>query len=155
MRARASLIVVSFLIVACGGTAPSPAAPPSAAPPSASQPAAEVTPGPESPLAEAACPEEPEPTGTPCIEVTIHDFAFDPASVAVPTTARVVFINEDSAQHSIEWVDGTPTSPALATGDTTEREFSGAPAGLVPYICGIHGASMSGEIVIDDTLPIP
>ena len=150
MRARAFLIVVPFLIVACGGTAPSPAAPPSA-----SQPAAEVTPGPASPLAQAACPEEPEPTGTPCVEVTIRDFAFDPASVAVPTTARVVFINEDGAQHSIEWADGTPTSPALATGDSTERGFSGAPAGTVAYVCGIHGASMSGEIVIDDTLPIP
>ena len=150
MRARASLIVVPFLIVACGGTAPSPVAPPSA-----TQPAADVTPGPASPGAQAGCPAEPEPTGTPCFEVTIQDFAFDPASITVPTVARIVFTNQDGAPHSIEWADGTPTSPGLGTGESTEREFIGVPAGTVAYVCGIHGASMSGEIVIDDTLPIP
>jgi plastocyanin len=104
---------------------------------------------------QATCPEVPEPTGTPCIEVAIRDFAFDPASVSVPTTARIVFTNEDAASHSIAWADGAPTSPALGKGASTERGFSGVPAGTLAYVCGIHGASMSGEIIIDDTLPIP
>ena len=152
MRALALLLAAPVLLVACGGTAPS-----ATDPPPSSAPAVEVTPGPASPAGgdQAACPEVPEPTGTPCFEVTIHDFAFDPASITVSTVARVVFVNEDAAQHSIEWSDGTGTSPALAQGESTEREFMSAPAGTIPYICGIHGASMSGEIVIDDTLPIP
>jgi plastocyanin len=150
MRARASLLVVPFLVVACGGTVSTPAAPASATPAPV-----EVTPGPASPLDPAACPEVPEPTGTPCIEVVIRGFAFDPASVSVPTVARIVFVNEDAAAHSIEWADGAPTSPTLGQGATTAREFIGVPAGTIGYVCGIHGASMSGEIVFDETLPIP
>ena len=146
MRTLVTAVVVLALVAACGNTAPT--ATPTATPPAA-------TPGPSEPVAQAACPDKPEPTGTPCFEVVIHDFAFDPASLRVPTTARVVFKNTDGVAHSIKWADGTPTTPALTTGATAQREFSGAQPATIAYICGIHGASMSGEIVIDASLPIP
>lgn len=75
--------------------------------------------------------------------------------VTIPMTARVVFVNEDGAAHSVAWADGTPSSPTLANGDSTERSFAGAPAGTLAYACGIHGSSMSGRVVIDSGLPVP
>jgi plastocyanin len=106
-------------------------------------------------MAAGGCPEVPEPTGTPCYEVAIRGFAFDPPSLTVSTVARIVFTNEDAAPHSIEWADGTPASPSLGNGASTERQLMGVPAGTISYVCGIHGASMSGEIVVDDTIPVP
>jgi plastocyanin len=150
MRTRASLIAVLFLVAGCGGAASTPGAQPAAS----EQPAG-ITPAAASQVVGAGCPEEPEPTGTPCFEIAIRDFAFDPPSLAVPPVARVVFTNEDGASHSIQWSDGEPTSPGLGTGERAERTFMSAPAGAIGYVCGIHGSSMSGEIMIDDTLPIP
>ena len=65
-----------------------------------------------------------------------------------------MFVNEDGTPHSIAWADGTPTSATLATGDSTERVFSGAAAATLAYGCGIH-PSMKGSIVVDPTLPVP
>lgn len=137
--------LLAIVLAACAGGAtatPVPATPPPA------------TPGPASPLPAAGCPEVPEPTGTACFTVTIRDFAFDPPVLTIPTRARVVFVNQDGIPHSIAWGDGTPTSPTLADGATTEREFSGDAAATIAYQCGIH-PSMRGSIVLDPTLPVP
>ncbi len=113
------------------------------------------TPGPSSPLPQARCPDPPEPTGTSCFTITIRNFAFDPPTLRVPTSAHIVFVNADGPAHSIAWADGTPTSPELATGQSTDRSFFGATATTLDYICGIHGSRMKGQIVIDPTMPLP
>ncbi len=146
MRARWLPAVFLVLVVAaCGGGAAVTPVPVTPGP---------ATPGPASPPPAAGCPEVPEPTGTACFTVTIRDFAFDPPALTIPTRARVVFVNEDGIPHSIAWGDGTPTSPTLANGASTERVFSGDAAATIPYQCGIH-PSMRGTIVLDPTLPVP
>jgi plastocyanin len=67
------------------------------------------------------------------------------------------FIVTTAAPCSCAWrqqrESGSPLKGAL--GDSTEHSFSDAPAGTLDYVCGIHGARMSGRIIIDASLPVP
>jgi plastocyanin len=156
MLRRALLVLAAAVALAgCASSASSPTPAPIATSPASVAPTPVPTPTPEVPLPAAGCPEKPEPTGTPCVTITIKDFAFVPPDVTVGSSARIVFVNEDGAPHSIAWADGTPTSPRLAQGDSTEREIQGAASGVLAYTCGIHGATMSGQIVVDANQPVP
>jgi len=153
------MALLLLVLVACGGGASAPPAPPAPATPEpksppAAPPAAVVTPSPEIPVPPARCPEVPLPTGTSCYTVTIRDFAFDPSFLRIPTLARLVFVNEDAAAHSISWSDGAATSPVLASGESTQREFRGDDTVTLEFRCGIHPA-MRGTIVLDASLPVP
>jgi len=164
---RPAIVVAAALLVLAGcgaGTTSAPSAAP-ATPVVTPAPATPIvtqapstagpTPSPPSPLPDARCPEVPNPTGTVCVTIAIRDFAFDPPLVTIPARARVVFVNEDGAPHSIAWADGTQSSPTLARGGSAERTLSDAPSGTLDYTCGIHGARMSGRIVVDASLPVP
>jgi plastocyanin len=142
-----------MIMTGCGGAATAAPLTPGPTTPAPASPGP-TTPGSATALPAARCPEVPEPTGTLCFTITIRDFAFDPPALTVPTSARIVFVNEDDALHSIAWADGTPTSPTLAKGASTERILGEAAPGTLDYRCGIH-ASMRGSIVVDATLPVP
>ena len=83
------------------------------------------------------------------VDVTIAGFQFndgEPLTVAVGT--EVVWTNEDSMDHSVEFDEATgiPTSPDLAQGDTYSFTFT--EPGTYEYICGIH-PRMTGTIVVE------
>ena len=78
--------------------------------------------------------------------VTIQDFAFKPADLSVKVGTTVTWTNKDSTGHSVKWDDGTTPSSTLANGQAYPRTFD--TAGTFTYICGIHGASMSGKVTV-------
>jgi plastocyanin len=83
------------------------------------------------------------------VAVAIAGFQFnngEPVTVAVGT--EVVWTNEDSMDHSVEFdaASGIPTSQDLAQGDTYSFTFT--EPGTYSYICGIH-PRMTGTIVVE------
>jgi len=78
--------------------------------------------------------------------VTIAGFAFDPASVTINAGDSVTWTNRDQAAHSVVFTGGGPRTGVLATGASATLTF--ATAGTFNYICGIHGAAMSGTVIV-------
>ena len=117
MRSRAALLLTVGLVLAACGTGATPSAAPSG----------------EAPASTA--------------DVTIVDFAFQPAEVSVGTGGTVTWTNSGQATHTVKWSDGTPESDGLASAGTYERTFD--TAGTYPYVCGIHG-SMTGSITVTE-----
>jgi len=96
-------------------------------------------------LAAAAACSGDGPTGNiPADEVRVRDNSFSPATRTVAAGTTVTFRWTGSAQHNVTFDDG-PASANQASG-TYQRTFPNA--GDYPYECTIHGASMSGTIVV-------
>jgi plastocyanin len=79
--------------------------------------------------------------------VTIADFAFGPADLAVSVGDTVTWTSTDRATHTVTATDGeTLESPDLMTGDTFEVTLE--TAGSVEYICKFH-PNMRGTITVE------
>jgi plastocyanin len=78
--------------------------------------------------------------------VEIAGFAFSPSSVTVIAGETVTWTNRDSAQHSAAFANGGPRTRALSKDQTASLQFT--TAGTFSYVCGIHGASMSGTVIV-------
>lgn len=91
----------------------------------------------------AACSEHTAPNtgGNP---VSVQDNAFAPASVNVATGTTVTWTWAGANQHNVTFDDG-PAS-ATQTSGTYQRQFT--VAGSYPYECTVHGAAMSGTVVV-------
>jgi plastocyanin len=78
--------------------------------------------------------------------VTVQNFSFSPTPVTMNVGDTVKW-NWVNGFHSVVFADG-PTSgpPTSTTGIHYQRTFE-AP-GIYDYICGVHGASMSGRVTI-------
>jgi plastocyanin len=79
-------------------------------------------------------------------DVSIVDFAFDPADLTVAVGDTVTWTNTGSAPHTVKWQDEEPESQQLESGATYERTFDSA--GSFPYVCGIH-SQMTGTITVE------
>jgi plastocyanin len=80
-------------------------------------------------------------------DVTIVNFAFNPGTIIVTVGDTVRWTNQDvNLFHSAKANDGSWQTPNLATGQSASVGFSRA--GTFGYICGVHGASMSGTVVV-------
>lgn len=84
--------------------------------------------------------------------VKIKNYAFGPNTVTATPGSEVVWVNNDSASHSIV-IDGHQ-SPRLRNGSEFRHTFSAA--GEYHYQCGIH-KSMKGTVIIAkyDTASMP
>jgi len=78
--------------------------------------------------------------------VTIEGFAFTPASLTINAGDTVTWTNRDQAAHSAAFAGGGPRTQVLANGASASITFGSA--GTFNYVCGIHGASMSGTVVV-------
>ena len=79
--------------------------------------------------------------------VDIRGFMFIPAQVTITQGESVTWRNFDSAQHSAFFNSlGTGTG-SLSQGDSKSLTFN--TPGTFNYVCGIHGASMSGSVVVE------
>jgi plastocyanin len=79
-------------------------------------------------------------------KVEIEGFAFSPTPVTINAGDTVTWTNHDDAQHSAAFVGGGPRTPALSKGQSGSLIFT--TAGTFNYVCGIHGVSMSGSVIV-------
>jgi plastocyanin len=77
--------------------------------------------------------------------VAIAGFAFDPAETDVAAGDTVTWTNNDSADHTVTFEDGSADSGNIANGGTFEFTFD--TAGEYAYRCDIH-PSMTGTVVV-------
>ena len=86
--------------------------------------------------------------------VSIQNFLFVPASLTINSGDSVKWTNLDAAAHSAFSQGGNFSTGSLATNQSATIPFN--TAGTFAYICGIHGASMSGTIVVRaPATPVP
>lgn len=87
------------------------------------------------------------PTNTSSI--SIADFAFSPANIAIKKGTTVAWTNKDSAAHTVTETDGQtgPDSGDLATGKT--YSFTYDSVGTFKYHCSIH-SSMTGTVTVTE-----
>jgi plastocyanin len=79
------------------------------------------------------------------ITVSIDNFAFTPAKVAVKPGTKVVFVNHDDIPHTVVLGDGKIRSRALDTDESFTYVFD-KPGDFI-YFCGLH-PHMKGEIEV-------
>jgi plastocyanin len=78
-------------------------------------------------------------------QVTVDNFSFAPATIAVPVGATVTWTNHDDIPHNVVSTDKKFASPVL---DTDEKySYTFAAAGTFKYYCSIH-PRMTGQVVV-------
>ena len=105
-----------------------------------SAPAPSPTPGP---------PPGPPPVGPPVnAAITIQGNAYHPASVTVGPGATIAYTNVDNRRHSAFFFSTSAiVSTPIFTSGTQTVKMPTAP-GTYPFQCAVHGAAMSGTIIV-------
>ena len=78
--------------------------------------------------------------------VTIQNFTYNPTPITVNVGDSITWTNADQAAHSAKSTTGAFDTTILTTGQSKTLTFTAA--GTFAYICGVHGASMSGSVVV-------
>jgi plastocyanin len=78
-------------------------------------------------------------------QVTIENFAFNPATLTVPVGTTVTWISRDDEPHTVTSSEGRFTSPGLDANETFSYEFS--TPGTYTYYCKLH-PHMTGTIIV-------
>ena len=107
------------------------------------QPTEAPTPSPNVPTPRPVQP-TPGATGGGGTEVSIANFAYNPATIQVQAGDPVTWTNDDSAPHTVTFADG-PDSGNLNPGATFEHAFEAG--GEYEYVCQIHPA-MRGKVSV-------
>ena len=81
------------------------------------------------------------------VTVDISGFLFRPDTVFINAGDTVTWTNRDSAQHSVVFLTGLGQTENFGLGQSSSLRFI-AP-GTYKYICGLHGQSMSGTVVVE------
>lgn len=81
------------------------------------------------------------------LAVDISNFAFRPDVLFITAGDTVTWTNRDSAQHSVVFLTGLGQTENFGLGQSSSLRFI-AP-GTYKYICGLHGQSMSGMVVVE------
>jgi plastocyanin len=79
------------------------------------------------------------------VHITIQDFVFHPASLAVSPGTTVIWTNKDSDPHTVDSATNLWSSEALDTDGQYHRVFR--TAGTFRYYCSIH-PFMRGLIIV-------
>lgn len=96
------------------------------------------------PAAPVETPATPQTAGQgKIVDVSINNFAFNPASVTISTGDTVRWTNKDSATHTVK--GSSFESGSIAQGNTYEFMFTGP--GVYDYTCSIH-PSMKGTVTV-------
>lgn len=93
--------------------------------------------------------------GIPTIDVVMKDFAFEPATITIPTGGAILHLmNAGAAVHNLQVPDLGIKSPDVAAGATYDLEVGPQSSGTYKVICpqpGHEGAGMVGALVVSDT----
>jgi plastocyanin len=104
-------------------------------------------PQPTSSQSPARSPQTVSQTAPQTIDATvkIHNFKFEPATLAIAVGKTVQFINVDEEPHTATATDGTFDSKALDTNETWT--YTTTKSGSYSYICSIH-PFMKGTLTV-------
>jgi len=78
-------------------------------------------------------------------QVKIDNFSFMPASLTVPASTKVTWINHDDVPHNVVSTDKKFASPVLDTDEQFSYEFKDL--GTYEYYCSIH-PKMTGKVIV-------
>lgn len=78
-------------------------------------------------------------------QVVVDNFAFTPATAAVPVGTTVTWTNHDDIPHNVVSPERTFKSPVLDTDEVFSHTFD--VAGTYQYYCSIH-PRMTGQVVV-------
>jgi plastocyanin len=81
------------------------------------------------------------------VTVDIAQFVFKPDVLFITAGDTVTWTNRDSAQHNIVFLTGLGQTENFGLGQSSSLRFISV--GTYKYICGLHGQSMSGTVVVD------
>lgn len=91
----------------------------------------------------------------PTINVTMKDFAFEPAAITIPTGGAVLHLmNGGAVPHNFKVAELGITSIDIAAGASYDLNVPETPAGTYKVICpqaGHEGAGMVGSLVVSDS----
>lgn len=88
---------------------------------------------------------------TPNVTVTNNQFTPRPDTVTAGTTVTWTWTGTGSTAHSVQSTGSGATafaSSATLTGDGSVYQYTFTTPGTYPYNCIVHGAAMSGSIVV-------
>jgi FtsP/CotA-like multicopper oxidase with cupredoxin domain len=92
---------------------------------------------------------------TKVVNVTLKDFAFDPATVTIPTSgATIHLMNGGQSTHNFQVAELGIKSIDIAAGQSYDLSIPATSAGTYRIICpqpGHEGAGMVGSLVVSDT----
>ena len=94
------------------------------------------------------------PAGATGTTVTVHLIAasFTPGTVTIDVGDRVTWVNDDQVDHTVTADDGSfnssPDCPDTCMGQGATYTHTFTKAGTFTYTCLIHGASMSGTVIV-------
>lgn len=83
------------------------------------------------------------------VTVTIQNFVFMPTAITIDKGDIIRWTNLDSAPHSAVSIQPGFVTATLAQGQTTTTTFDRP--GTYEYLCGVHGQSMKGTVVVRGT----
>jgi YVTN family beta-propeller protein len=78
-------------------------------------------------------------------KVSVINFAFTPAEIAVAAGESVTWINDDGAPHGLEYHDGAKGTDLLLPGASFSRSFERP--GSYAYHCSVH-PYMTGRVIV-------
>jgi plastocyanin len=81
------------------------------------------------------------------VNVDISGFSFRPDVLMITAGDTVTWTNRDSAQHSVLFLTGLGQTENFGLGQSSSLRF--VTAGTYNYICGLHGQSMSGTVMVN------
>lgn len=87
----------------------------------------------------------PSSSQTADVKVTIRNFKFEPANLAIAVGKTVQFVNVDEEPHTATSTDGAFNSKALDTNQTWN--YTATKPGTYPYICSVH-PFMKGTLTV-------
>lgn len=85
-------------------------------------------------------------TGAREIEVTLTDFAIEPASIELKSGETVTFVvkNNGATQHDFAIVGSDAKTPMIDAGGEATLEYTPTAAGEVQFICSVPGHDVLG-----------
>lgn len=83
----------------------------------------------------------------PVVKVSIDNFTFAPASLAVTVGTTVTWTNRDDIPHTVVSTDDAKTFKSKVLDTDESFSFTFTKAGTIPYFCSIH-PKMTGTVVV-------
>ena len=77
--------------------------------------------------------------------IAIQNFSFSQPIITVKKGDMVVWINKDSAPHTVTGADGGPSSPTINKNESYSFKFDNI--GTFNYLCSFH-PSMKGVVIV-------